>query len=89
VPALKKQRIDLRLTDDDKTIIEEAAALSNQTITQFMVSSASQRAAEVIEQHRRLILDEESWNLVMDAISCPPQPNEKLKRATKRLRDME
>lgn len=89
MPALKKQRIDLRLTDDDKTIIEEAAALSNQTITQFMVSSASQRAAEVIEQHRRLILDEESWNLVMDAISCPPQPNEKLKRVTKRLRDME
>lgn len=89
MPALKKQRIDLRLTDDDKTIIEEAAALSNQTITQFMVSSASQRAAEVIEQHRRLILDEESWNLVMDAISCPPQPNVKLKQATKRLRDME
>ncbi|ELN1351910.1 DUF1778 domain-containing protein, partial [Escherichia coli] len=24
--ALKKQRIDLRLTDDDKSIIEEAAA---------------------------------------------------------------
>ena len=27
--ALKKQRIDLRLTDDDKSIIEEAAAMSN------------------------------------------------------------
>lgn len=89
MPALKKQRIDLRLTDDDKTIIEEAAALSNQTITQFMLSSASERAAEVIEQHRRLILSEESWNLVMDAISHPPQPNDKLKRAKKRLQDME
>ncbi|MEH5096264.1 DUF1778 domain-containing protein, partial [Escherichia coli] len=33
--ALKKQRIDLRLTDDDKSIIEEAAAMSNQSITQF------------------------------------------------------
>ena len=65
--ALKKQRIDLRLTDDDKSMIEEAAAMTNQTITQFMVASASERAAEVIEQHRRLILSEESWNLVMDA----------------------
>lgn len=52
MPALKKQRIDLRLTDDDKSIIEEAAAISNQTITQFVVASASERAAEVIEQHR-------------------------------------
>lgn len=58
--ALKKQRIDLRLTDDDKSIIEEAAAMSNQSITQFMVSSASERAVKVIEQHRRLVLNEES-----------------------------
>jgi uncharacterized protein (DUF1778 family) len=87
--ALKKQRIDLRLSDEDKNMIEEAAAMSNQTITQFMVASASERAAEVIEQHRRLILNEESWNLVMDAISNPPAPNERLKRAARRLQDME
>lgn len=87
--ALKKQRIDLRLTDDDKSIIEEAAAMSNQSITQFMVSSASERAVKVIEQHRRLVLNEESWNLVMDAISNPLAPNDKLKRAADRLKSME
>lgn len=87
--ALKKQRIDLRLTDDDKSIIEEAAAMSNQSITQFMVSSASERAVKVIEQHRRLVLNEESWSLVMDAISNPPAPNDKLKRAADRLKSME
>lgn len=87
--ALKKQRIDLRLTDDDKSIIEEAAAMSNQSITQFMVSSASERAVKVIEQHRRLVLSEESWNLVMDVISNPPAPNDKLKRAANRLKSME
>lgn len=87
--ALKKQRIDLRLTDDDKSIIEEAAAMSNQSITQFMVSSASERAVKVIEQHRRLVLNEESWNLVMDAISNPQAPNDKLKRAADRLKSME
>lgn len=87
--ALKKQRIDLQLTDEDKNAIEEAAAMSNQTITQFMLTSASERAAEVIEQHRRLILSDESWNLVMDAISTPPAPNDRLKRAAKRLQSME
>ncbi|MDI3359803.1 DUF1778 domain-containing protein [Lelliottia sp. V89_10] len=87
--ALKKQRIDLRLSDEDKSLIEEAAAMTNQTITQFMVKSASARAAEVIEQHRRLILNEASWNQVMDAISNPPSPDNRLKRAAKRLEDME
>lgn len=86
MPALKKQRIDLRLTDDDKSIIEEAAAISNQTITQFVVASASERAAEVIEQHRRMVLNEQSWStLVMEAITQPPAPNDRLKRAAKRL----
>ncbi|PTA93506.1 DUF1778 domain-containing protein [Kosakonia sp. H7A] len=89
MPALKKQRIDLRLTDEDKKMIEEAAAMTNQTVTQFLVNSASERAAEVIEQHRRLILSEESWTRVMDAIENPPAPNDKLKRAAKRLQNME
>lgn len=87
--ALKKQRIDLRLTDDDKSLIEEAAAMSNQTITQFMVASASERAAQVIEQHRRLVLNEESWDLVMEALSNPLAPNARLKSAAKRLQNME
>ncbi len=86
--AVKKQRIDLRLTDDDKSMIEEAAAISNQSVSQFMLNSASQRAAEVIEQHRRVILNEESWTRVMDARSKPPSPGEKLKRAAKRLQGM-
>ncbi|ECD9687544.1 DUF1778 domain-containing protein [Salmonella enterica] len=87
--ALKKQRIDLRLNEDDKHMIEEAAAMTNQSISQFMVSTASERAAEVIDQHRRLLLNEESWNLVMDAITNPPAPNDQLKRAANRLRELE
>lgn len=87
--ALKKQRIDLRLNEDDKHMIEEAAAMTNQSISQFMVSTASERAAEVIDQHRRLLLNEESWNLVMDAITNPPAPNDRLKRAANCLRELE
>ncbi|WES68748.1 DUF1778 domain-containing protein [Superficieibacter sp. BNK-5] len=89
MPVLKKQRIDLRLSDDDKGMIEEAAVLTNQTITQFMLRSASERAAQVIEQHRRMVLNDESWARVMDALSNPPEPNEKLKKAARRLQNME
>lgn len=87
--AVKKERIDLRLTNDDKALIENAAALSNLTISQFMLASASQRAEEVIEEHRRLTLNEKSWSLVMEAISNPPAPNTRLKNAARRLQGME
>ncbi|HED5885376.1 TPA: DUF1778 domain-containing protein [Salmonella enterica] len=54
-----------------------------------MLNSASQRAVEIIEQYCRVILNEESWMRVMDALSNPPAPGEKLKRATRHLLQME
>lgn len=89
MPAQKNQRIDLRLSMEDKNMIEEAAAMTNQTVTQFMLNSASERAAEIIEQHRRIVLNDASWEQVMDAISNPPMPVAKLKRAARRLKDLE
>ncbi|MFP2421916.1 DUF1778 domain-containing protein [Pseudescherichia vulneris] len=67
--AQKKQCIHLKLTDNDKIVIEEIAKMT--------------------EQHRCQILSEESRYLVMDAISNPPAPNIRLKRAARRLRSME
>lgn len=80
-----KQRIVVRLTDDDKSMIEEAAAMTNQTITQFMVRCATERAADLIEQHPHMILNQGSWDRVMDAIDNPPVPNDSLKRARERF----
>ena len=89
MPAQKNQRIDLRLSMEDKSMIEEAAAMTNQTVTQFMLNSASERAAEIIEQHRRIVLNDASWEQVMNAISNPSMPVAKLKRAARRLKDLE
>lgn len=48
-------------------MIEEAAAMTNQTMSQFMLNSASERAAEIIDQHRRIVLNDASCDQVMDA----------------------
>lgn len=47
--VLKKQCIDLRLIDDDKSIIEEVVVMFNQSIIQFMVSSVFECVVKVIE----------------------------------------
>ncbi|HBQ8522834.1 TPA: DUF1778 domain-containing protein, partial [Klebsiella pneumoniae] len=36
MPTLKKERIDIRLTDEAKSVIEEAAILSNLSVSQFV-----------------------------------------------------
>lgn len=83
--ALRNQRIDLRLNLDEKSLIEEAAAFSNQTVSQFVLSSASQLASKVIEQHHRIVLTQASWDAVMSAIDNPPAPNKRLRNAAARL----
>lgn len=87
--APKTKRIDLRLNEEDKNLIEEAAAITNLSISQFMINIASERASEIVNHHRRLILNENSWNLVQNAINNPPVVNSRLKQAAKRLQDTE
>lgn len=87
--APKNKRIDLRLNEEDKNLIEEAAAITNLSISQFMINIASERASEIVNHHRRLILNEHSWNLVQNAINNPPAVNNRLKQVAKRLQDTE
>lgn len=87
--APKNKRIDLRLNEEDKNLIEEAAAITNLSISQFMINIASERASEIVNHHRRIILNERSWDLVQDAINNPPAVNNRLKQVAKRLQDTE
>ena len=87
--TMKTERIGIRLTNEAKSVIEEAALLSNLTVTQFLINSATERATEVIEQHRRIVLCDDSWALVMDAINNSGEPNERMKRAAERLKNLE
>lgn len=83
--VVENQHIALSLTDDDKCLFEAAAEISQQSLSQFMLSSAHLQALEIIEQHQRIILNETSWARVMDALDKSPSPGEKLQRAAKQL----
>lgn len=56
--VFKKQCIDLRLIDDDKSIIEEVVVILNQMIIQFVVVSVLECVVEVIEQYCRMVFNE-------------------------------
>ncbi|ANO91376.1 DUF1778 domain-containing protein [Escherichia coli] len=83
--VVENQHIALSLTDDDKCLFETAAAISQQSLSQFILSSAHLQALEIIEQHQRIILNETSWARVMDALGKSPSPGEKLQRSAKQL----
>lgn len=84
----KLSRLEARVTADQKRLIERAAHLRGTTVTDFVVVSAQQAATETIKEFESLVLRDEAREVFVNAILNPPQPNEALRLAARRYRQM-
>lgn len=69
--APKTSRLDLRLTDEEKTQIEKAAALCGISMSQWSISCLLDRAREVILESRALSLSDEAFNAFSQMLDRP------------------
>ena len=76
----KSERIDIRTTPNVKRILQEAAAVSNKTVTEFLLYSALMQAEEMLAERRLFQLDDEKWQAFMEALDAPSQPMPRLER---------
>jgi uncharacterized protein (DUF1778 family) len=70
----KSERLELRLTSQQKTEIEQAAALSGRSVTDFSVPLLVREAEEVIRVERDLHMSKESWEAFNDILDRPARP---------------
>jgi len=82
----KEERLDVRLRKDAKQLIAEAAALTHQSVSEFVVSVAIERSKEVIERSNAFVLSQKEASRFLDALANPPSPNDKLRDAAERYR---
>ena len=82
----KEQRLEARVTPDQKKQIERAAELRGTTVTEFVVASAQQAAAETIKNHETLVLRGEARDVFVNALLNPPPPGAALRAAAKRYK---
>jgi len=59
------------MKSDLKKRVEEAASLMGLTVTDFVVSTLSERASEVLERQRRLTLSDRDRDRFLAALSRP------------------
>lgn len=74
-------RIDLRLNSEAKDLIQQAAELRNQTVTQFAVSALTEAAGMVVAEYERRALSDRDRDRFLTLLENPPAPNTKLRRA--------
>lgn len=53
---VRGERLETRVTADQKNLIERAAALQGRTVTDFVLTSVQDAARWAIEEHQRLDL---------------------------------
>ena len=79
----KNERINLRLKQSAKALIERAAAFEGKTVSNFILSSALASAEETIHRHESIHLNGQDAKAFFDALAKPISFNQKLTDALK------
>ncbi len=83
--ATRRDRLDARLTREEKEMIETAAGLRGTSSSSFVRMALKEAALKTIREHEVLTLAEESRRIFVEALLRPPKPNAKLIAAARRL----
>jgi uncharacterized protein (DUF1778 family) len=82
----KKERLEARLTPEQKKHIEQAARIRGTSVSDFVVLSAADAAVRTIREQNVLVLNERASRVFVDALLNPPAPGPRLVAAAKRYR---
>ena len=78
--APKDSRLAVRMSAFDKQLIERAAAVKGQNVTEFVVSNALDSAKQVLKEQNIYLVSNEHFEWLMDFLEQSDRRNEGLER---------
>lgn len=82
------QRLEARVTVEQKALIERAAALQGRSVTDFVLTSVQDAARRAIEKHQQLALSVQDSQTFVDALLNPKPVNNRLRETVRRYREV-
>jgi len=76
----------VRLKQRAKEKIEQAANVSHQTLTDFVVTSLLRASEEALRQHQTITLTNRDRDLFLAALDANQRPNRALRKAAEKFR---
>lgn len=80
----KKERLEARLTPEQKRRIEQAARIQGTSISDFVILSAEDAALRTIRDHEVLTLNQQAREIFARALLNAPAPSRRLAIGAKR-----
>ena len=84
----KAERLEARLSQKQKELIQHAADLADRSLTDFVLSASFEAASKIIRDHEVITLTTQESEIFVNALMNPPAPNAALQKAAKRHRDV-
>ena len=85
--ATRGERLDARVTREEKEMIETAASLSGTSASDFIRMATRQAALNTIREHEVLTLNQEAKRVFVEALLNPSRPNQKAIAAAQRFKE--
>jgi uncharacterized protein (DUF1778 family) len=82
--ARKDDLIQIRASAATKAILNRAAAIRGQKLSEFLLESARARAEETILDQRLFALDDKAYKEFLAILDAPAKPNKALRARMKR-----
>jgi uncharacterized protein (DUF1778 family) len=80
----KTARIEVRTDPEREALLKQAASLTNQTLTSFVLDAAEQRAKEVVAEATTTVVPSIFFDELLRALDDPPEANEAMRKAARR-----
>lgn len=82
----RRERVEVRISQEQKVLLQQAAALEGRSLSDFLVSSAQRAAKEAIREHQVISLSVSESQCFAEVLLNPPEPSDYLRAAMARYR---
>lgn len=83
---LLPDRLNFRLAPEIKARVVRAAALTGQALTDFAVSTLSEKANEIITRYESIVLNKADYQFFLNALAEAGEPSARARAAAARYR---
>jgi uncharacterized protein (DUF1778 family) len=78
--AQKEARIEVRTTSERKAFITRGANANGQSVSDFILSSAQEKAEIILADQKEFVLPQDRWHKFVAALERPETKHERLER---------
>ncbi|WP_028647506.1 DUF1778 domain-containing protein [Nocardiopsis sp. CNT312] len=82
------ERMEVRVSPEDKTLFLEAARLSHESASKFVVRAARDAAREVVEREQTTTVPAAFFDAMIESLEEPAEPVEELSSAVRKHRSI-